>query len=214
MGILRGIALPVFLMASLAAADAAEPVVDHQAPLAKPGMALLYMIQGDFLKGPVSVGPGADGASDFYTSGNVWDGKTTVYGSGPSAIGVLAAALIGAAIHHEPEAPPTEMIRVKPIASPSHFFLDHKTAAATKKSEYAVADIAPGTYELKLCFGLRDCVIHPLELVEGQVVYLVANADVPNGPILEVCHQNCGERIRDAQEISAFPKPGSNIPGF
>jgi len=214
MRVLRHVGLLAILAAALF--SGIGPVLadeDGKTLAAKPGMARLYLIQGDLVRGPVPIGPGADGKPDFYVSGTVWDGSTTVYGSGPMAVGVLAGALIGSALR-EPEAPPAEMTRLKPLVSPTLFYLDHKKVAEPKAGEYAAADIAPGQYELKLCFGLRDCVVRPLEVAEGQVVYMVGDADMPNGPILEVCHQDCGDRVLQGHQIDAFPKPGSNIPNF
>jgi len=145
---------------------------DGQSLAAKPGMARLYLIQGDMVKGPVPVG----------------------------------AAVAGRAAHRND--PPFRADPAIPLLPRS------QTGRRDEGGRICRRRSGSGQYELKLCLGLRDCVVFPLQLAEGQVAYMVADADVPNGPILEVCHQACGDRVLQGHQIDAFPKPGSNIPNF
>lgn len=199
--------------AKLAGADG---IRDGQTLSAKPGMGRLYLIQGYLTQGPLPVEATTDGAPDYIVySRNPAPAGAYVPPAQPltpmaagSMVGALAAAIIGST-----KDKPTAYERIEPLSARSFFYIGEKKIADIGKGDYVALDLPPGSYDIKLCLGLRDCPVAPTRIEEGKVVYYLSDADTPYGPYFEVCRKECGQMVLDGRRVIAWdPVKGAMQP--
>lgn len=177
---------------------------DGQTLAAKPGLGRLYLIQGFLTDGPVPVEAMTDGTPDFYVYSKTPQTGTYVPPAGsPQAVGALAAnvalAIIGAA-----KDKPETFVHLKPLTPRSFFYIGKNKLADIGEGDYLALDLPPGSYDLKLCLGLRDCPVVPLSIEADKVIYLLSDADTPYGPFFEVCRKDCGKFIQNGRRVIAW----------